>query len=514
MFKRIVLLVAALAMVCVGFVAPEPVPARAGYDYARVPLIRLYNARTNDHLYTISRQEANDAYAHGYRIEGEMGYVYDNGQWNNGQDWALIYRLRNPRNGKHFYTTDGQENAAAVASGYVLEGLIGAIPRSAGDSEPMYRVYRLYNRSQNKHFYTVDYNERTALLSKGYVAEGALGGWIFGSSAPTPSGGGYRLDSNSFLPNVTIGQSYYTTARLTYLGSTATYTTARFRNMPAGLTGYGETNGYHNPGDVLNYAITGYPSSQCSNCAIYLDISDSTGNLIITYSLYLTISGATPTPVPTMSITTDYLVDATVGQPYSAYIQVNGGMAPYTWSTLSTTYPSGCCVLGLSGNAQPIYGSTVAFNTQSSNTVLGPAGTYSWVIKVTDANGLSVAKTVYLTVNPGTSSQPTLTITSPTQGAYRAGDTVYVTWSRSGTFDMSNRYYFVYLKTAQQQLLGSSNYPGSYNAIIFRSSDLPYPAFSFAMPNVAPGQYYIELDYTDTSGLPLTSHTSQAITVY
>ncbi len=123
-----------------------------------------------------------------------------------------------------------------------------------------------------------------------------------------------------------------------------------------------------------------------------------------------------------LQISTDSLPDATVGQSYSTEIHVTGGVSPYIWSTISTTYPSGCCVLGLSGNSQPLPGA-VTFNAQSSSVVLSPAGTYSWTLKVVDATGASVTKTLGLTIVPA--AQPTLVISDPSVSFnYTKGDAV------------------------------------------------------------------------------------------
>src|SRR3989344_3939200 len=114
-----------------------------------------------------------------------------------------------------------------------------------------------------------------------------------------------------------------------------------------------------------------------------------------------------PTPAKAaFAISTSSLPNATVGQPYSTKIQVSGGVAPYTWSTLSTTYISGCCALGLNGNSSPIYDPEITFNTQSSPTVLDYTGTYYWTFQVTDGSGATATKTLSLTINPAPQPNP------------------------------------------------------------------------------------------------------------
>ena len=101
-----------------------------------------------------------------------------------------------------------------------------------------------------------------------------------------------------------------------------------------------------------------------------------------------------------LQITTTSLPDATEGKTYFTQLQASGGAAPYTWSTISTTYPSACCILGINGDGP-------TFNTQTAASVQGPAGTYSWSIQVTDSNGDVATKTIFLTIKAAT---PTLSI--------------------------------------------------------------------------------------------------------
>jgi hypothetical protein len=93
-------------------------------------------------------------------------------------------------------------------------------------------------------------------------------------------------------------------------------------------------------------------------------------------------------------IVTESLPDAIAGQPYSYQLQASGGVAPYTWTTVSTSYPSACCVLGIGT-------SSGVFNTQTSSTVLSSnIGTYYWTIEVTDSVGSKSQETLWLTIYP------------------------------------------------------------------------------------------------------------------
>ncbi|MDR3642056.1 MAG: hypothetical protein P4L74_00310 [Candidatus Doudnabacteria bacterium] len=114
-------------------------------------------------------------------------------------------------------------------------------------------------------------------------------------------------------------------------------------------------------------------------------------------------SATSATPV-SLQITPTNLPNATIGQPYSAQLQVSGGIAPYTWSTVYTTYPGSC--LWLFDNA--VSSSTLAatFGTHNCTAVssASPAGTYQWKIQVTDSAGNTASQLLSLTINQASGS--------------------------------------------------------------------------------------------------------------
>lgn len=147
----------------------------------RVPMIRMYNQSINDHFYTSSRQEADEAAVkHGYKLETEMGYIYRYEQ----ESTDPIYRMWNPKAKKHFYTTSLQENRNALNAGFLQEGIIGFVPKYIPglNTGGEIGVYRLYNARQSKHFYTSSLVEKDYLLQFGYVWEGYLGAGLFANS--------------------------------------------------------------------------------------------------------------------------------------------------------------------------------------------------------------------------------------------------------------------------------------------------------------------------------------------
>lgn len=74
---------------------------------------------------------------------------------------VAIYRLYNPRNGEHLYTTDANEkNVLYKSHGWGYEG-IGWYAPDTGTP-----VYRLYNAGLQNHLYTTDVNEVKVLTSR------------------------------------------------------------------------------------------------------------------------------------------------------------------------------------------------------------------------------------------------------------------------------------------------------------------------------------------------------------
>ena len=92
------------------------------------------------------------------------GSLKDN--YNTGMARVPVYRLYQPSNGEHLYTTDAHERDVLYQTqGWGYEGI--AWYAANGTGEP---VYRLYNANQQNHLYTTDVNE-VNILTNGY-------GWV------------------------------------------------------------------------------------------------------------------------------------------------------------------------------------------------------------------------------------------------------------------------------------------------------------------------------------------------
>jgi|GEM_PF-2274485 len=210
--------------------------------------------------------------------------------------------------------------------------------------------------------------------------------------------------TSTVLPNATVGQPY--SYQLQVSGGTGPYTwTTLSTTYPsvccvlginsAGLFGTQSNANVVNPAGTYSWTVQ------------VTDANGNTGSGVVT----LTIDNVNT--ISNLTISPSILPSATIGQPYSATLQVSGGAAPYVLTTLSTTYPSQCCVLGVSGNTSPSQSGSFVFNTQSNSIVTGAPGTYTWSFQITDQAGNTATKTVSLTLNSAAvTTAPTLVASS------------------------------------------------------------------------------------------------------
>ncbi|OAX35549.1 hypothetical protein K503DRAFT_773349 [Rhizopogon vinicolor AM-OR11-026] len=86
-----------------------------------IPLYRLYNPTTVDHLYTTSTAQKGSAVAQdGYRYEEIAGYVYESDVC---PDTVPLYHLYSYAGTDNFYTIDEEEAVSAAAhAGYTMVG--------------------------------------------------------------------------------------------------------------------------------------------------------------------------------------------------------------------------------------------------------------------------------------------------------------------------------------------------------------------------------------------------------
>ena len=132
---------------------------------AAVPIYRMYNTKTSEHLYTTNAKE--------YGMCGTGNYV----DWNaEGVAWIApgkddygatpVYRLYNMKSGDHHYTTSKGERDKLLAGGDWRDE--GIAFHSADKANPgNIPVYRVYNGrlKRGQHHYTTSAGERDALVN-------------------------------------------------------------------------------------------------------------------------------------------------------------------------------------------------------------------------------------------------------------------------------------------------------------------------------------------------------------
>jgi hypothetical protein len=147
-----------------------------------VPLFRLFNRETGDHLYTTSESERDGSIRdRAYRREGRVCYVLKCPAWGA----VPLYRLYSEVARDHFYTSSADEQAASIAHhGYRAEGDLGFVFSKAGRRGGTTPLFRLFHRESGQHFYTDSQQERETRIDQGYQDEGILGHVMTGPSLP------------------------------------------------------------------------------------------------------------------------------------------------------------------------------------------------------------------------------------------------------------------------------------------------------------------------------------------
>lgn len=156
-------------------------------DY--VALYRLYNSRTNDHLYTTSCEEKDSAMRNNnYAYEGVAAYVAARQL----RRTIPLYRLL-LANGEHFYTIDQNEVNDLTRNGNnTSEGIAGYVASSQQrNTVPLYRLL-----GGDRHLYTTNEQEKNDFLRNSNSRLEGIAGyvWTSGTDSCGSSGGGNTGD--------------------------------------------------------------------------------------------------------------------------------------------------------------------------------------------------------------------------------------------------------------------------------------------------------------------------------
>lgn len=144
--------------------------ATSGLVKADQNVYRLYNRKTDNHIWTGSASYQQKLLAQGWTNEG-IGFASAD------KSNTPVYELYNPNNGDIVDTPNTSEITQAVKKLHWRKD--GVVAYWSGNIP----VYRLINKKTGKHMFTSNASERNSLLKSGWKSEGVNGiGWY--STAP------------------------------------------------------------------------------------------------------------------------------------------------------------------------------------------------------------------------------------------------------------------------------------------------------------------------------------------
>lgn len=128
-----------------------------------MPVYRLYNRGTAEHLYTLDFNEATV-------LSRDHGWINEGIGWYSSEVGEPVFRLYNPILASHLYTTDNNEvDVLTTSFGWRKDNNGLAVFFSGGDIP----IYRVYNKDlRGMHHLTTDENEYNVLPEYGWRQEG------------------------------------------------------------------------------------------------------------------------------------------------------------------------------------------------------------------------------------------------------------------------------------------------------------------------------------------------------
>lgn len=148
-------------------------------------MYRLYNPYNGEHLYTSDLEEV--------KTDVSVGWRYENVAWVAPSQGIAVYRLFNPYAtvGTHLYTIAADERDGLTKLGWLYEG-IGWYGDDTGNG---IAVLREYNPYSGEHHYTTSQDESDNLTSIGWRYEGV--GWYASNHATLPLEQGFWVTTNA-----------------------------------------------------------------------------------------------------------------------------------------------------------------------------------------------------------------------------------------------------------------------------------------------------------------------------
>ena len=134
-----------------------------GKPQEAIPVYRMYNPNSGEHLYTTDAHEVGIIFR-------EQGWGKEGIAWYTSETGTPVYRLYNPKLGNHLYTSDTYEISVITRTqGWVLDFDGAPVMYTKGEIP----VYRLFNPGlQGQHHLTTDLNEYRVIPKWGWQQEG------------------------------------------------------------------------------------------------------------------------------------------------------------------------------------------------------------------------------------------------------------------------------------------------------------------------------------------------------
>jgi hypothetical protein len=144
--------------------APGAAGAAAG---DKVPLYRLGNQSTGDHMFTTQFSQVTSAEAQGWKDEGVAAYLMKTQVPGTEPFYQLV------KGNDHFYTANPSERNLVLSRGFQDGGVAGYIATS--QMPGTVPLYRMVSTRTPLHFYTTSQQEVNSAQSIGYRMEGIAG---------------------------------------------------------------------------------------------------------------------------------------------------------------------------------------------------------------------------------------------------------------------------------------------------------------------------------------------------